>query len=107
MIAAKTLTRSHRTIQEFEDLLVPHRFVSNLFSFNMMVISLRRAGMHLCNSSGPKLQADCKEQGVAYHLWASIRRTHRAVIFNFSRTDVTGKSLYFSSSAMGRMLANQ
>lgn len=43
----------------------------------------------------------------AHHRCASILRTHRAVIFNRSRTRVVGISLYFSSSAMGRILANQ
>lgn len=47
------------------------------------------------------------ESGAAHHRCASILRTHRAVIFNRSRTRVVGISLYFSSSAMGRMLANQ
>lgn len=47
------------------------------------------------------------EMGQTYHLWASIRRTQRAVIFNLSLTLVVGSSLYFSSSAIGRILANQ
>ncbi len=46
-------------------------------------------------------------RGVAYHRWASIRRTHFAVIFSLSRTLIVGISLYFSCSEIGRMLANQ
>ena len=42
-----------------------------------------------------------------YQRCASIRCTQRAVIFSRSRTLVVDRSLYFSSSAIGRMLANQ
>lgn len=48
-----------------------------------------------------------RKRDETYHLWASIRRTQRAVIFNRSLTLVIGSNLYFSSSAIGRILANQ
>ena len=47
-----------------------------------------------------------REKG-AYHRTASSLWIHRAVIFSRSRTLLVGTSEYFSSSAMGRTLANQ
>ena len=48
-----------------------------------------------------------KNWRVTYHCCASIRRTHRAAIFSLSLTLIDGNNLYFSSSEMGKMLANQ